>query len=111
MIAPKQSYEYQHEHHDVREQQHVVRYRKGVTPGEKMIASLMAVVLCLLLGWVVHNYATIYGLDVSIHETQQEMNAQEKVNAGLKMKIDELSAPERIIEHAKGLGMERAGGE
>ncbi len=93
----------------LRKEKQIVRYRARITLGEKIIASFLAMVLFLMLAFIVHNYATLYGLNVSIQQEKSVISEQELTNAGYQMQLDELSSPENVLDRAKRMGMESSG--
>lgn len=93
----------------LRKEKQVVRYRARITLGEKIIAGFLAAVLFLMLTFIVHNYATLYGLNVSIQQEKSVISEQELTNAGYQMQLDELSSPENVLDRAQRMGMESSG--
>ncbi|KKI84613.1 hypothetical protein WZ76_20315 [Shouchella clausii] len=93
----------------MRKEKQIVRYRARITLGEKIIAGFLAMVLFLMLAFIVHNYATLYGLNVSIQQEKSVISEQELTNAGYQMQLDELSSPENVLDRAQRMGMESSG--
>ncbi len=99
-----------HPQHDVRKKEkQVLRYRARITFGEKVIAGFCAAILFVMLSFIVHNYSTLYGLNVSIQSVQQKNSVVASQNEGLKTELAELSAPENVMRKAANLGMKPPG--
>lgn len=81
-------------------------FKGGVTKGEKLIYFITAGVILFMFYLILSNYATIYGTNHQIQETQTSITQQESVNDGLTLQVKELSDPERILHIAQNdLGM------
>ncbi|WP_088104997.1 cell division protein FtsL [Halalkalibacter urbisdiaboli] len=74
--------------------------RARVTKGEKAIVGAIALTLFLLIGFIIHNYATIYELNRDVYRLETSINEQSQVNEGLSLQVVELSAPDRILQIA-----------
>lgn len=84
----------------------VKRNRIGFSPGEKMIGISFCAILCVGAIHVISNQVQIYEINKDIQVTTTQIQTQERVNADLKMQVEELSTYERIWEKAKALGLQ-----
>ncbi|GAF15141.1 cell division protein FtsL [Bacillus sp. JCM 19046] len=110
MLARQQTMQQpQHQPQTPLKEKQVVRYRARITLGEKVIAGFLAVVLFTMLSFVVHNYSTIYGLNLSIQNVEREINTITLQNEGLKTELAEISSPYEVMRQAKELGMKSPG--
>jgi cell division protein FtsL len=84
----------------------VRRVRNPITVGEKAIVSLITFAAFIVLGVMVHNYATLYSVNQEVHQLEQTISQQTQLNEGLTLQVVELSAPDRVLHIAKkDLGM------
>lgn len=84
----------------------VKRNRLGFSPGEKIIGITFCAILCVGAVQVISNQVKIYEINKDIQVTTGQIQTQERVNADLKMQVEELSTYERIWEKAKALGLQ-----
>ncbi|WP_332690610.1 cell division protein FtsL [Halalkalibacter lacteus] len=84
----------------------VRRVRNPITVGEKAIVGLVTLIIFIVLGVMVHNYATLYSANQEVYQLEQTINQQTQLNEGLTLQVAELSAPDRILHIAsEKLGM------
>ena len=82
-------------------------FKGGITKGEKLIYLFTAGLVVFVLYLILSNYATMYGMNHQIQETETSITQQTSVNDGLTLQVKELSDPERILGIAQNdLGME-----
>lgn len=82
-------------------------FKGGITKGEKLIYLFTAGLVVFVLYLILSNYATMYGMNYQIQETETSITQQTSVNDGLTLQVKELSDPERILGIAQNdLGME-----
>lgn len=79
--------------------------RLGFSPGEKIIGITFCAALCFGAVHIISNQVAIYEINKDIQVTTAQIQSQERVNADLKMQVEELSTYERIWEKAKALGL------
>jgi cell division protein FtsL len=79
--------------------------RSGVTPGEKILVAIFAMVFCFLAVQIVSTQAAIYDVNKEVQHVETTIEKQEKANNDLKLQVSELSTYERILEKAKELGL------
>ncbi|MCA1053415.1 cell division protein FtsL [Rossellomorea aquimaris] len=80
--------------------------RSAITPGEKILVAIFAVVFCFLAVQIVQTQAAIYDVNKEVQVMETTVEKQEKENNDLKLQISELSTYERILEKAKELGLD-----
>ncbi|WP_456271627.1 cell division protein FtsL [Bacillus sp. AK031] len=80
--------------------------RPLITPGEKILVALIAVVFCFMAVNIISTQSSIYKANKEIQIVQSQIEKQEKANSDLKLQISELSTYERILEKAKELGLD-----
>ncbi|MCA0148732.1 MULTISPECIES: cell division protein FtsL [Rossellomorea] len=76
-----------------------------VTPGEKILVAIFAMVFCILAVQIVSTQAAIYDVNKEVQHVETTIEKQEKANNDLKLQVSELSTYERILEKAKELGL------
>ncbi|MCR8848546.1 cell division protein FtsL [Rossellomorea sp. SC111] len=79
--------------------------RYGITPGEKILVTIFAMVFCFLAVQIVSTQAAIYDANKEVQHVETTIEKQEKANTDLKLQVSELSTYERILEKAKELGL------
>ncbi|UXH45507.1 cell division protein FtsL [Rossellomorea vietnamensis] len=79
--------------------------RSVVTPGEKILVAVFAMVFCILAVQIVSTQAAIYDVNKEVQHVETTIEKQEKANTDLKLQVSELSTYERILEKAKELGL------
>ncbi|MEI2663988.1 cell division protein FtsL [Rossellomorea sp. LJF3] len=79
--------------------------RSVVTPGEKILVAIFAMVFCILAVQIVSTQAAIYDVNKEVQHVETTIEKQEKANTDLKLQVSELSTYERILEKAKELGL------
>ncbi|KPL61222.1 cell division protein FtsL [Rossellomorea vietnamensis] len=79
--------------------------RYGITPGEKILVAIFAMVFCFLAVQIVSTQAAIYDANKEVQQVETTIEKQEKLNTDLKLQVSELSTYERILEKAKELGL------
>lgn len=79
--------------------------RSVVTPGEKILVAIFAMVFCILAVQIVSTQAAIYDVNKEVQHVETTIEKQEKANNDLKLQVSELSTYERILEKAKELGL------
>ncbi|MBN8191560.1 cell division protein FtsL [Bacillus sp. NTK074B] len=79
--------------------------RSVVTPGEKILVAIFAMVFCFLAVQIVSTQAAIYDVNKEVQNVETTIEKQEKANNDLKLQVSELSTYERILEKAKELGL------
>jgi cell division protein FtsL len=75
------------------------------TPGEAILWTVFAALVCFASVQIVSNEAAIYEINKDIQNTEKKIQEQKKVNGDLEMQVSELSTYERIWEKAKELGL------
>jgi cell division protein FtsL len=80
--------------------------RPLITPGEKILVALIAVVFCFMAVNIISTQSSIYKANKEIQIVQSQIEKQEKANTDLKLQVSELSTYERILEKAKELGLD-----
>ncbi len=83
----------------------IKRMRSSVTLGEKLIMSIVAITVFVILSVIVHNFATLYSVNKEVQQLETVIAQQQEVNDGLHLQVLELSEPDRILSIAKELGM------
>ncbi|MCA1062275.1 cell division protein FtsL [Rossellomorea sp. AcN35-11] len=76
-----------------------------ITPGEKILVGIFAMVFCFLAVQIVTTQAAIYDVNKEVQHVESTIDKQEKANNDLKLQVSELSTYERILEKAKELGL------
>lgn len=80
--------------------------RSRITAGEKLILTTLVIASLVAGILLINNYASIYTLDHTIQSMETQVNETSKTIDELQLKVEELSAPERIMDIAKNeLGM------
>lgn len=76
-----------------------------ITRGEKLIYSLAA--FCLILTFVMQVFcgASIGELNVNIEKIKYDISVQEKKNESLQMKVNELTAFDKVKDVVKDMGL------
>ncbi len=86
--------------------QHVREERRSIiTPGEKILVGIFAMVFCFLAVHIVSTQAAIYDVNKEVQQVETSIEKQEKANSDLQLQVSELSTYERILEKAKELGL------
>lgn len=90
-----------------KEKQVVVKVRKTgwVTKGEKVLYSLISLLLISAALYIVSYSSSIDTLNRDLQSIEQSVADQQVVNEGLLFEVRELSRPERITKIAKENGM------
>lgn len=79
----------------------VIVEKGGITKGETILLSLLAIVFFLASIFVISNYATIQSLNRDVHVLQSDVENKTQTNEDLQLQVTELSDPERIMSIAK----------
>ncbi|WP_064093801.1 cell division protein FtsL [Rossellomorea aquimaris] len=79
--------------------------RAVITPGEKILVAIFAMVFCFLAVQIVSTQAAVYDVNKEVQQVESTIDKQEKANNDLKLQVSELSTYERILEKAKELGL------
>ncbi len=79
--------------------------RSVVTPGEKILVAIFAMIFCFLAVQIVSTQAAIYDVNKEVQHVETTIDKQQKANNDLKLQVSELSTYERILEKAKELGL------
>lgn len=83
-----------------------VKIRKSwLTPGEKIIGTAFAGMVCFGAVHLISNQAEIYEVNKEIQIMESKVEEQQKVNGDLQVQVSELSTYERIFEKAKEMGL------
>ena len=83
-----------------------VTVRYGIPLEEKLLYLLSVIVIVCISGFILSRYALISQYNYEIEKTKEATIQTQEQNSSLKLKVDELSKRERILEIAqKELGM------
>lgn len=88
-----------------RETRCTVRRRKTIPTKEKLLY-LFAVVICVVVaGLVIFRYAQIYEVNAKLQQIEKDIKTLESENGTLKLEVNKLSDPGRLMDRAKLLGL------
>jgi cell division protein FtsL len=79
--------------------------RSVITPGEKFLVAIFAIVFCIFAVKIVATESAVYDMNKEIQHMETTIQKQEKTNNDLALEVSELSTYERILERAKELGL------
>ncbi|WP_164984852.1 cell division protein FtsL [Ammoniphilus sp. CFH 90114] len=83
-----------------------VSVRYSIPLEEKLLYLLSVIVIVCISGFILSRYALISQYNYEIENTKQAMIQMQEQNSSLKLKVDELSKRERILDIAqRELGM------
>ncbi|WP_100404571.1 cell division protein FtsL [Bacillus solitudinis] len=106
MVARNLQQQQEHQEQQKINKRKQLRVEKArITKGEKLIIASMVLTMFLVVGFIIHNYATIYSLNREAYVLESSIKEQTQVNEGLSLQVVELSAPDRILELAEKSGM------
>jgi cell division protein FtsL len=78
----------------------------GISVGEKLLYLLSIIVIVCILGFIISRYSLVSQMNYQIEKTKESVKNIQEQNSTLKLKIDELSKRERILDIAqRELGM------
>lgn len=83
----------------------IIRKKSWISKGEKVLYSVVALILLLAGVFVVSYSSSMDSLNRDIQSLEKEITTQQVVNEGLMFEIKELSRPERITQYAKENGL------
>lgn len=89
----------------VREERRVVRRKKPIPVAEKLLYLVTIVACVLVAGLIILRYAQIYEVNAKLHQLEKEIQQYENQNNTMRLEVNQLANPERLIERAKQLGM------
>nr|WP_106784041.1 cell division protein FtsL [Lysinibacillus timonensis] len=82
-----------------------VKKRKLVTAKEKLVYMAFVMVTAILAVTILHKQSLVQETTIEIQQIQEQVSEISKDNVDLKVKVDELSNYDRIMEKAKALGL------
>lgn len=89
----------------VREKRRVV-YRPKALPMQEKLLYLLTMVICVVLaGLIIWRYAQIYEVNTKIQKIENQIEMLQNENKKLKLEVNRLQDPKRLIEKAKELGL------
>lgn len=87
-----------------------VIYRRKSLPTQEKLLYLFTMVLCVIVaGVIIWRYAQIYEVNTKIQQIENEIHILENENKQLKLEVNKLQDPKRMIEAAKQLGLRPSG--
>ncbi|MEB3100637.1 cell division protein FtsL [Ferviditalea candida] len=89
----------------VREKRSVVYRSKALPLQEKLLYLLTMVVCVVLAGLIIWRYAQIYEVNTKIQKIENQIETLQNENKKLKLEVNRLQDPKRLIEKAKELGL------
>lgn len=81
-----------------------VRKRGWITKGEKMLYSMLGVMMILACTFVVSHASSTYALNKELQSLDKTLQVQKEANEVLYFEVERLSLPERITKIAKENG-------
>lgn len=81
-----------------------VRKRGWITKGEKMLYSILGVMMILACVFVVSHASSTYALNKELQSMEKTLQTQLETNEVLFFEVERLSLPERITKIAKDNG-------
>ncbi|KUP07013.1 cell division protein [Bacillus coahuilensis m2-6] len=81
------------------------RKKLEFTLGEKLLFSMVIVIMSMFALQIVTTQAAIYGVNKDIQQVESSIEKTTKVNSELQIQVSELSTYERILEKAKAAGL------
>lgn len=82
------------------------KHSYGISVQEKLLYLLSIIVIVCILGFIISRYSLVSQLNYQIEKTKDSVNNIQEQNSSLKLKVDELSKRERILDIAqRELGM------
>ena len=83
-----------------------VTVKYGIPVEEKLLYLLSVIMVVCISGFILSRYALISQFNYDIENTKEVINSTHEENSSLRLKIDELSKRERILDIAqRELGM------
>jgi len=83
-----------------------VAVKYGIPVEEKLLYLLSVIMVVCISGFILSRYALISQFNYDIENTKEVINSMHEENSSLRLKIDELSKRERILDIAqRELGM------
>ncbi|MBP1930652.1 cell division protein FtsL [Ammoniphilus resinae] len=83
-----------------------VTVKYGIPVEEKLLYLLSVIMVVCISGFILSRYALISQFNYDIENTKEVINTTHEENSSLRLKIDELSKRERILDIAqRELGM------
>lgn len=79
--------------------------KSKITKGEKLLYSVAAFSFILMLSLKIFCGASIGEMKMSIEETKYKIDAQEKANESLTMKVNELTSFENVKKVVEEMGL------
>ena len=89
----------------IREERRTVRRKKPIPLPEKLLYLVTIVACVLVAGLIILRYAQIYEVNARLHQLEKEIQQYENQNNTMRLEVNQLANPERLIERAKQLGM------
>jgi len=83
----------------------VIKKNRGVTLGEKVLATILVCGMLIAAIHIVSNQVTIYSANIEIQQIETKIQDQVKVNNELDLQVQELSTYERIWAKAQEMGL------
>lgn len=100
----------QHEHQHERKVKRVVRRsassKSPITLGEKVLALLLGLGICLGSVHIISVEASVYSVNKEIQDLETVVVQQQNANNDLTIQVSQMSTYERIWAKAKELGLE-----
>lgn len=79
--------------------------RKATLPAQEKLLYLFVIVLCVVIsGSVIWKYAQIYEINTRMQQIEREIQLLEKENQSLKLEVNKLREPKRLMEIGKAMG-------
>ncbi|WP_166243818.1 cell division protein FtsL [Paenibacillus turpanensis] len=79
--------------------------RKSLPTQEKLLYLFTIVICCVVAGVIIWRYAQIYEMGVRMQQIERDIKRLEVENNELKLMVDKLQSPERLIDAGKQLGL------
>ena len=88
------------------ERKEVIRRKVAIPAQEKLLYLFVITLQVVIAGSVIWKYAQIYDIQTKIIQIEREMERLEKENQSLKLEVNRLREPKRLIELGKAMGLQ-----
>jgi cell division protein FtsL len=88
-----------------KETKRIVHRKKPIPTQEKLLYLFTIIVCVLVAGLVIFRYAQIYEVNAKLQQMEQDIQKLEGENSTLRLEVNLLQDPKRLIEKAKQLGL------
>ncbi len=93
----------------VKETRRIVYRSKTLPTQEKLLYLFTIVICCVVAGVIIFRHAQIYEMNVRMQQIERDIKRLEIENNELKLQVDRMQSPERLIEAGRQLGLLQQG--